>query len=153
MSLLIIISGLGPLNSYCMIAIQVCKEGVESETFMFGQQLKKVQNGNTKLAGALYFVAIMLFYYIGFGLPSCILNTIQIFDGTGATIVLFFFAIYSAVLMGGIINRRTKAHEVQKSKAFPVLAPIAIAGCGFVFLYSLIYTYTIKSFSGPLGDV
>ena len=148
MALLIIASGLGPLNSYCMIAPQTCKEGVESETYMFGKQMKKIQNGNTRLAGTLYFAGIMLFYYLGFGIPSCILNTIQIFDGTGATIVLFFFGIYAYNVFGGIVNRRTKKHEVRKFKAFPILAPIAVIGCAFVFLYSLVYTYTLQPVTG-----
>ena len=150
MTLLIIVSAIGGINAYSMIGSASCKEGIENESLMFGKQLKKIKNGDTRLAGALYFGAILLFYYIAFGVPSCILNTIQIFDGTGATIVLFFFAIYAIVLMGGFINRRTKNHEVQKSKAFNILAPIAIIGCAFVFLYSLIYTYTIKAFSGGL---
>ena len=149
MALLIILSGMGPLNSYCMIAPQACKEGIDSETFMFGKQLKKLRNGDTRLGGFLYFAAIMLFYYIAFGLPSCILNTIQIFDGTGATIVLFCFCIYAYNVLGGLINRKTKKHEVRKFKAFPILAPIAVLGCAFVFLYSLVYTYTIL----PINDM
>ena len=153
MTLLIIISAVGAINAYSMIGTAAWKEVIKSGTLRFGNKLKKIKNGDTKLAGALYFGAILLFYYIAFGIPSCCLNTIQIFDGSGATIVLFFFAIYAVALMGGFINRKTRAHEVRKSKAFPVLAPIAIVGCAFVFLYSLVYTYTIKSFSGPLSDV
>ena len=153
MTILIIVSAVGAINAYSIIGCSACREGVESETLMFGKQIKTIKGGNTKLAGALYFGAIMLFYYIAFGIPSCILNTIQIFDGTGATIVLFFFAIYAFTLAGGIANRRTKKHEVQKSKAFTVLAPIAVAGCTFVFLYSLVYTYTINTFSNGLDSV
>ena len=149
MALLIIASGFGPLNSYCMIAPQACKEGIESETFMFGKQMKQMKNGNTRFAGTLYFAGIMLFYYLGFGIPSCILNTIQIFDGTGATIVLFFFGLYAFNVFGGIVNRRTKRHEVRKFRAFPILAPIAVAGWALVFLYSLAYTYTIL----PVGNM
>ena len=150
MTILIIVSAVGAINAYSMIGTAACKEGIESETLMFGKQLKKIKKGDTKLAGALYFGGILLFYYIAFGIPSCILNTIQIFDGTGATIVLFFFAIYAFVLLGGIINRRTQAHEVRKSKAFPFIGPVAVIGCAFVFFYSLVYTYTVKAFSGGL---
>ena len=145
-AILIALSAVGTINSYSIVGPATCKEGIDSERLMFGKQLKKVKNGNTQLSGTFYYGIIVLFFFLAFGIPSCVINTMQIYDGVSTICVLMFFAVYGVVIFGGFANRITKKNQVHKSKAFVVAAPIAMVGCFFVFGYSIVWTYTANMF-------
>ena len=145
-AILIALSALGTVNSYSMVGPTTCKDGIENEMLMFGKQFKRIKNGNTQLAGTIYYGAIVMVFFIAFGIPSSVMNTMQMYDGVSTICVLLFFAVYGVVIFGGFANRVTKKNEVKKSKIFPIAAPIAMIGCFFIFAYSLIWTYTINLF-------
>ena len=150
-AVLIALSAIGTINSYSMVGPATCKDGIENEMLMFGKQFKRIKNGNTQLAGTLYYAIIVTFFFLAFGIPSSVLNTMQIYDGVSTICVLLFFAVYGVVIFGAFANRMTKNHEVRETKMFKLAAPIAMLGCFFIFGYSLGWTYTGNMFQGADG--
>ena len=151
-AILIAVSSLGTINAYTIVGATTCQDGIDNEYLMFGKQLKKLNGKGNNLGGVLYYSAISALFFIAFGVPSAILNTIQIFDGVSTISVLLFFAIYAMVIFGAFANRRTHKQEVKKSKLFNLAAPIAMAGCFFIFGYSLAWTYTANVFSTGMNN-
>ena len=151
-AILIALSAIGTVNSYSMVGPATCKDGIDNEMLMFGKQLKKVKNGNTQLSGTIYYGIIVFFFFLIFGIPSSVINTMQIYDGVSTICVLIFFAIYGIVIFGGFANRKTKKNEVKKNKLFIVAAPVAMLGCFFTFGYSIGWTYTANMFTSGLDN-
>lgn len=105
-----------------------------------------------KGAGLLALISLSVVFLIMF-IPSAILNTDALIDGISNFPVTIFFGVYGTVILGGIVNRFTKKHDVNKVRGFMFVAPVAVIGCYLVSFFQLFYTFSIDAFSDPLGQM
>ena len=84
-------------------------------------------------------------------IPSTILNTDAIADGSTNIVVSLFYLIYGTILLFGFINRFTKKVEVRKMKGFTVVALIGVIACYFVFAYCAFVEFLYVPITAPMG--
>lgn len=148
-SVFILISILGVLNSLVMTGLRSYEQSISSRVFFghwfFNQLIDK--KDNTK--GLTLSVIIYLFWFIVLAIPSLILNTDSYIDGMSNFPTLFMFAVYGSVVLKGIINRIKKIEPEQKIKGFWIFAPISVIGCYLAFGYQFFYHYSVLAIINP----
>ncbi len=141
-SIFIFISIFGVLNSMTMGAIRSFDSAIEEEVIAGSKWIKKLGNGKFLLNGFILLTITQIFYIVILGIPSCVMDTDQIFDGVSNFIVLAFFGIYATLSAASIFNRyKPKAPEVVKQKGQVAAAGIGAFGCYFVFAYGMIWQF------------
>ena len=144
---LIAFSAIACVNAYAMAGVDALQDCIIEESVMFANHFKKIKNGsNINLSSTLYYAAFLIIFGLIVSIPTCLINTDQIWDGLTVVSVVVFFAIYGVVIVGGLTNRRSHRTEVDKSKVFVPSAYIGAIGCFFIAAYSLFYTYLINMF-------
>lgn len=147
----ILIASLGVINSLCVAGISATRTLIDEDMIIGYKWGKQLEQKHEKLGGfvlyGFYVVALWLMLFI----PSAILNTSQIYDGVSTLAVLFYFAIYGAVILGGLINRKTQRREVHKVGYFVPFGIISVFGCFFVFLYSTFYQFGYQVLTDPMS--
>ncbi|MCF0227383.1 MAG: APC family permease, partial [Malacoplasma sp.] len=150
MAALIAFSAVACVNAFTMAGVDSLQDCIKDESIMFANYFKRIRTSDDcKLAATLYYSAFLAIVGIALSIPSCILNTDQIWDGTTVVSVIIFFALYGIVICGGLMNRKTYRCEVaMKSKMFVPSGVIGAIGCLFIAGYSLFYTYLGNMFIG-----
>ena len=154
MASLIAFSAIACVNAYAIAGVDALQDCIQDESVMLANYFKQIKGGsNLKLSSTLYYAAFLAIFGIVTSIPTCILNTDQIWDGLTVVSVVVFFAIYGVVIVGGLTNRRTYRTEVERSKLFVPSAYIGCIGCFFIAAYSLLYTYLINMFMVTNGQI
>ena len=154
MAALIAFSAIACVNAYCMAGVDCLQDCISDESVMFANYFKRIKNGsNIKLSATLYYASFLAIFCLVTSIPSCIMNTDQIWDGLTVVSVVVFFAIYGIVIVGGLTNRRTYRTEVERSKIFVPSAYIGAIGCFFIAACSLFYTYLASMFMTTNGQL
>lgn len=158
-SIFIFISILGVLNSFCALIIRSFQSIIDEQLVYnapwfrnFNYTVMPYYNNPYKGATFLAFISLTTVFIIML-IPSAILNTDALIDGMSNFPVTIFFGVYGTVILGGIINRFTKKHTVNKVRGFMVVAPVAVLGCYLVSFFQLFYTFSIDAFSDPFGSI
>lgn len=144
-SVFILICIIGVLNAMVFSGMRAFQTICEDGTLFNGKKLANKKPGRL-YAGAVYFSLMIAIWWLGIGIPSCILNTDAIADGSSSILIVMIYLIYGTTLLGGFVNRFKKKNQVEvvKIKAFPVTAIIGVIACYFVFAFSGIYQSLIN---------
>ena len=162
LSILVMISIFGLINSLCMSSIRMMQASIESEEVFFAKWFKNKEAKNA-LSWAMLATCIMIFFYwLAVGIPSSLVGskvtidgniyygTDAIIDGMSNLIAVLNFLVYSIIIMGGIVNRWTRKVDVVKSKLFVPFGLIGAIGCIFVSAYCLTMEFGYYAFTAPL---
>lgn len=153
MSVFILICIIGVLNAMVFSGMRAFQVICEDGTLYKGKKLADKKPGKL-FAGAVYFSLMIAIWWVGIGIPSALLNSDAIADGSSSILIVMIYLVYGTTLLGGFVNRFTKKVEVVKIKIFPVTAVIGILACYFVFAFSGIYQamiYSIQHAYEPSG--
>ena len=152
LSVSIVIAACGVLNGLSGSGIAATQVLVDEKS-IFGYQLvqKSKYKGNGNFGGFVIFGGFVLLIWTAIAIPSCILNTSNIYDGFSTLAVLFYFGIYGTVILGGLTNRISKKHEIHKVGYFVPFGVIAVVGCYFTFAYCVFYQFSTQVLFNPLG--
>lgn len=158
-SIFIFVSILGVLNSFCALILRSFQSIIDEKLVYNAPWFKNFNytfmphySNPYKGAGLLALISLSVVFLIMF-IPSAILNTDALIDGISNFPVTIFFGVYGTVILGGIVNRFTKKHDVNKVRGFMFVAPVAVVGCYLVSFFQLFYTFSIDAFSDPLGQM
>lgn len=151
LSVSIVTAALGVINSLSMGGIRATQALVDAKMIVGYNWASKFRDKNDKLGGFAIYGIIILVMWSSLIIPSALLNTSQIYDGFSTLAVLFFFAFYGIVILGGLVNRKTNKHEIHKVGYFVPFGIIAVIGCFFTFAYCFIYQFGIQAFGHPLA--
>lgn len=150
MSVFILICIIGVLNAMAFSGMRAFQVICEDGTLFKGKQLANKKPGKL-FAGAVYFSIMISIWWLGIGIPSCILNTDAIADGSSSILIILIYVVYGTTLLGGFTNRfRKEPVEVVRIKIFPVTAIIAVIACFFVFAFSGVYQSMIGPIINPM---
>jgi len=151
-SVSIVMAALGVINSLSMGGIRATESLINSKMIVGYKWASGLSLKHEKLGGFTIYGIIILVMWLGVMIPSSILNTSQIYDGFSTLAVLFFFGIYGAVILGGLINRKTKKHEIHHVGYFVPFGIVAVIGCFFAFGYCVFYQFGIQVIMNPLSS-
>jgi len=149
MSVFIFICIIGVLNALIFSGIRALQVNCENSILFKGKALVNKKPNNPIFAGSIYLLIITGFWLIGLAIPSSILNSDAIFDGSTNILIIYFYLLYAIILIGSFKNRFTKHVEVTKIKIFPVTCIIGIACCLFIFGFTGIYQSLINPILNP----
>ncbi len=150
LSVCIVIASLGVINSCCMAGMSSTQALIDDRMlagYKVGKRLDKKREG---LGGFVFYLIMMAVIWTAMFIPSALLNTSQIYDGLSTLVVLFYFGIYGAVVLGGLRNRKTNKHHVHKVGYFVPFGIIAVIGCFFTFGYCAFYQFGYQCLLYPL---
>ncbi len=152
MSVFILICIIGVLNAMVFSGMRAFQVICDDGTLFNGKKLANKKPGKL-YAGAVYFSLMIAIWWLGIGIPSCILNTDAIADGSSSILIIMIYLVYGTTLLGGFANRfRKEKVEVVKIKIFPVTAIIGIIACYFVFAFSGVYQCMIGPILDPMHE-
>lgn len=144
MSVFIFISVLGVLNAMTFTGMRAFQGSCELGELFKSKALCKKKPGKQLFAGAVSLSVVAAIWWVVLIIPSCILNTDQIIDGTSNMMILAIYILYAVLLCCGLRNRRTKKVEVRKMKGFNVICVIAIITCFFMISFCSIYQFIVQ---------
>ncbi|XQP55223.1 MAG: APC family permease [Mycoplasmoidaceae bacterium] len=134
-SIFIFICLIGCTNGMARGGISAFQSLCEERAMFKSSALLRAKPGNKMFAGTVWFFAMVMFWWIILVIPSSILNTDAMADGSSTSMVLCLYLIYGVTVLGGLVNRKTKKVSVKKQKAFPVTATIGVLGCLFMVVF------------------
>lgn len=153
MSVFILICLIGSINGLTRGGIYAFQAAVEDGDLFKSKAMLNVKPGDKMFAGLIGFGIMILFWWIILAVPSSILNTDALGDGSSTSMIVIIYVIYGVTVAGGLVNRKTKKIEVHKIKLFPVTAVIGILGCIFMVGYVAIYQMTIAPILAGLDNL
>lgn len=145
----IVIATLGVMNSYSMAGIRATQALVDDKVVFGYRWASKLGNQNDKMPGFVIYAIFICFIFFAVAIPSCILNTSNIYDGFSTLAVLFYFAIYGTTVLFGLINRVTAKNMVNPVRSFVPFGIIAVIGCYFAFGYCVFYQFSTQVIQYP----
>lgn len=152
LSVSIVTATLGVINSYSMAGTRATQALVDDQTIIGYKWAQKVSaKHNSNLGGLLIYSIFIALVFLAVAVPSCILNTSQIYDGFSTLAVLFYFGIYGTTILGGLINRKTNKAQVNKVGYFVPFGIIAVIGCYFAFAYCVFWQFSTQVALNPTG--
>lgn len=134
-SIFIFICLIGCVNGMARGGISAYQSLAEEGTLFKSKALLEAKPGNKMFAGSVLFFAMVMFWWVILVIPSSILNTDAMADGSSTSMVLCLYIIYGVTVLGGFVNRFSKKVEVKKQKLFPITATIGILGCVFMVFF------------------
>lgn len=134
-SIFILICLIGCVNGFTKGGISAFKASAEENIIFNSRHLINKFHGNSMLAGTIYFVIGVLFWWAILIIPSAILNVDAIADGSSTAMIVFLYVIYSITVVAGFINRKTQKVHVNKITIFPVASFIGALGCIFMIVF------------------
>ncbi|MBQ0045670.1 MAG: APC family permease [Mycoplasma sp.] len=134
-SIFIFICLIGCVNGMARGGISAYQSLAEEGALFKSKALLEAKPGNKMFAGSILFFAMVMFWWVILVIPSSILNTDAMADGSSTSMVLCLYIIYGVTVLGGFVNRFSKKVEVKKQKLFPVTAVIGILGCVFMVFF------------------
>jgi len=149
LSVSIVTATLGVLNSYSMAGTRATQALVDEKTIIGYRWAGRIQSKTPNLGGFYIYLIWIAILYLVIAIPSCILNTSNIYDGFSTLAVLFYFGIYGTTILFGLINRKTNKAEVRKVGYFIPFGIIAVIGCYFAFAYSAFYQFLTQVAMNP----
>jgi len=149
MSVFIFICIIGVLNALIFSGMRGLQTNCANSTLFKGKALVDKKPNNELFAGAIYLLIIAGFWLIGLAIPSSILNSDAIADGSTNVLIIYFYILYAIILLGSFRNRFSKKVEVNKIKVFPVTCVIGILCCLFIFAFTGIYQSLINPILSP----
>ena len=105
------------------------------------------------LAGAILFAISVLFWWAILIIPSAILNTDAIADGSSTAMVLFLYVVYGITVFAGLANRKTHKVNVKKIKIFPLTAFIGVLGCIFMICFVGFIQFMLAPIMSGLNNI
>lgn len=150
-SVSIVIAALGVINGCCMAGMSATEALIDEKVvvgYKWAQNLSRKRKG---LGGFAYYFIYCGFIWLVMFIPSSMLNTSQIYDGFSTLAVLFFFGIYGLVILGGLVNRKTKKNDIHKVGYFVPFGIVAVIGCFFTFFYCILYQFGYLCIKAPLA--
>lgn len=152
LSVSIVTATLGVINSYSMAGTRATQALVDEKTIIGYKWAQKISaKHNSNLGGLLIYIIFIALIFLAVAIPSCILNTSNIYDGFSTLAVLFYFGIYGTTILGGLINRKTNKAQVNKVGYFIPFGIIAVLGCYFAFAYCVFYQFSTQVIMDPFG--
>lgn len=134
-SIFIFICLIGCINGMARGGISAYQSLAEEGALFKSKALLEAKPGNKMFAGSVLFFAMVMFWWVILVIPSSILNTDAMADGSSTSMVLCLYIIYGVTVLGGFVNRFSKKVEVKKQKLFPITATIGILGCVFMVFF------------------
>lgn len=120
--------------------------------FLVISEHKKISaKHNSNLGGLLIYSIFIALIFVAVAIPSCILNTSNIYDGFSTLAVLFYFGVYGTTVLGGLINRKTNKVQVNKVKFFVPFGIVAVIGCYFAFAYCVLWQFSTQVILNSTG--
>lgn len=142
-SIFIFICLIGCVNGMSKGGICAFQALAEDGALFKSKALLDAKPGNKMFAGFVLFFAMVMFWWIILVIPSSILNTDAMADGSSTSMVVCLYLIYGVTVLGGFINRFTKKVEVKKQKLFPVTAVIGVIACLFMIVFVAFIQYLV----------
>lgn len=152
LSVSIVIATLGVINSYSMAGTRATQALVEDKTIFGYKWAQKLSAKTPNLGGFVLYIIFIALIFFAVAIPSCILNTSNIYDGFSTLAVLFYFAIYGTTILFGLINRKTGKNTVNKVGYFIPFGIIAVIGCYFAFGYCVFYQFSTQVAMDAFGN-
>ncbi len=146
----IAISTYGVLNGLTTGALYTFIGNVETNSIFGSKQLEKKLGING--GGLALFLGTILFYFVIIAIPAIATNNDAFVDAASNMPVLVNFLIYSLVILGYTLKRKTLTHKKINNATFNIFAWIAIIGILFLFGYQFFYGLTIKNILDPNTD-
>lgn len=141
MSIFIFVCIVGVINGLTYTGISACQSACETNLLFRSKYLINKKPNGKLYAGTAYFGLTSFCWWAILLIPSAILNTDVIADGSSNILVSLFYLMYGTLLLYGFINRFTKNIQVRKVKIFPVTSLLGVIACYFVFIYCAFYQY------------
>ncbi len=148
-SIFIFICLIGCINGMARGGISAYQALAEEGALFKSKALLDKKPGNKMFAGFWLFFAMVMFWWVVLVIPSSILNTDAMADGSSTSMVLCLYIIYGVTVLGGLVNRKTKRVEVKKQKLFPVTAVIGVLGC----LFMVVFVGFIQFMAAPIINI
>lgn len=148
-SIFIFICLIGCVNGMSKGGISAYQALAEEHALFGSKKLLDKKPGNKMFAGFWLFFAMVMFWWVVLVIPSSILNTDAMADGSSTSMVVCLYLIYGVTVLGGLINRKTKKVEVKKQKLFPVTAVIGVLGC----LFMIVFVGFIQFLAAPIINI
>ncbi|NQZ28962.1 MAG: amino acid permease [Mycoplasmatales bacterium] len=169
LNIFIAIAALGVCNGFIMSQVRSTEAAIE-ENLLLGSKIFK--NKLPKLYGFIYTSMIYIIVVIIIGIPAIIMNSDSIIDASSNYPVLFFFMLYTILIISQIINRLKvrkisiknkkiyiEKFEHQKVKTkninpwlFYPLATISIIGIMLSISYEIFYASLWLVITDPMGS-
>lgn len=147
-SVFIFICLIGCVNGMSKGGISAYQALAEEGALFKSKALLQAKPGKQMFAGFVLFFAMVMFWWVVLVIPSSILNTDAMADGSSTSMVVCLYLIYGVTVFGGLVNRKTKKVEVKKQKLFPVTAVIGVLGC----LFMIIFVGFIQFLAAPIAN-
>lgn len=141
MSVFIFVCIVGVINGLTYTGISACQTACETNLLFRSKYLINKKPNGKLYAGTAYFGLTSFCWWAILLIPSTILNTDAIADGSSNILVSLFYLMYGTLLLYGFINRFTKKTQVRKVKIFPFTSLFGVIACYFVFVYCAFYQY------------
>ena len=151
-SIFIFICLIGCVNGMCKGGVCAFQSLAQENDLFKSKALLNVRPGDNMFAGMILFVIVVGFWWVFLIIPSTILNTDALADGSSTSMVVMLYVIYGVTVAGGFANRFSKKVEVRKMKLFPLTATIGVLGCIFLVSYVSIYQFTLAPVAGGLSN-
>lgn len=141
LSAFIFICIIGVLNAMSFSGMRAFQASCEEGVLFKGKQLANAKPNTRLFAGGVWFSIMVGIWWVATLIPSAILNTDQIVDGSSNIMIIAIYVIYSVILICALVNRFTKRVEVRKLAIFPVTCVIGILSCLFLIGYCGLYQF------------
>lgn len=151
MSVFIFVCIVGVINGLTYTGISACQSACETNLLFRSKYLINKKPNGKLYAGTAYFGLTSFCWWAILLIPSTILNTDAIADGSSNILVSLFYLMYGTLLLYGFINRFTKKTQVRKVKIFPFTSLFGVIACYFVFVYCAFYQYLTLPILDPTG--
>ncbi len=168
LNIFIAIAALGVCNGFIMSQVRSTEAAIE-ENLLIGSKLFK--NKLPKLHGFIYTLMIYLIVMIIIGIPAIIMNSDSVVDAFSNYPVLFFFVLYTILIISQILNRlkiksvsfKNKKINIERYKEqriktkninsliFYPLAIISILGIFISISYEIFYSSIWLVIKTPKG--
>ncbi len=152
-SIFIFICLIGCVNGMAKGGISAYQALAEERALFKSKALLDAKPGNKMFAGFVLFFAMVMFWWIVLVIPSSILNTDAMADGSSTSMVVCLYLIYGVTVLGGLVNRGTKKVQVKKQKIFPVTAVIGVLGCLFMIVFVGFIQFMAAPILNGLGNL
>ena len=152
-SVFILICLIGCVNGFSRGGISAFQASSEENILFKSRALVNKFNGKSMLAGAILFAISVLFWWAILIIPSAILNTDAIADGSSTAMVLFLYVVYGITVFAGLANRKTHKVNVKKIKIFPLTAFIGVLGCIFMICFVGFIQFMLAPIMSGLNNI
>ena len=152
-SIFILICLIGSINGLTRGGIYAYQSLLESNDLFCSKRIMNIKPGDKMFAGVIGFSIMIVLWWLILAIPSSILNTDAIGDGSSTSMIVIIYVIYGVTVAGGLANRRSKKIEVNKVKAFPVVATIGVITCILFVCYVSLWQFTLVPILGGLNGL